>query len=173
MPAVSDVIEAGLPADAGIPEEPTGPARSVPGAAVIATGFASAAAAWMVGGLFKGIDAYVIGFLGVVIGTGLMYLARRGGTYRIAEYLALPLSALVGVLLLIPDTGDGATVGSLVSDALSRGGFLTPPGHVLPRMALPPSCAVQPGLRRRSRRGSGPVEAQARGRDPERARPRC
>jgi hypothetical protein len=94
----------------------------------IAAFLSTASAAWVVGGLFTGIQARLVGILGGLIGAGFVALANRGRRGAALQYFALPLAMVVGAVLVIPDaTGGTANLVSLVKEAITSGGLGSPP----------------------------------------------
>jgi hypothetical protein len=81
----------------------------------------------MVGGLFRPFSAHLVALAGVVVGTATAALAQRGRSWSVLQWLTAPLAFLVGLLLMAPDLGGGATLSRLVSDAVHSGGLLQPP----------------------------------------------
>ncbi|HEV7680322.1 MAG TPA: transglutaminase-like domain-containing protein [Candidatus Dormibacteraeota bacterium] len=88
---------------------------------------ASAAAAWVVGGIFRDFSAHLVGLLGVLIGGGIVLLTMRrpGGAYL--QLLVIPAAALVGAVLVALDSHTGGGLTYQISQAVSGGGLLQPP----------------------------------------------
>ena len=88
---------------------------------------ATAAAAWVVGGVFRDFNAHLVGLLGVVIGGGivLLTLRRPGGSYL--QFLVIPAAALVGAVLVALDSHTGGGLTYQISQAVNSGGLLQPP----------------------------------------------
>lgn len=89
-------------------------------------------AAWMVGGIFRGTEARLVGALGVLVGGGLSYAATR---WRAAlfNYLVLPAALLVGAGLAASSTGAGtSSLPALVKDAATSSQVLQPPVDFAP-----------------------------------------
>jgi hypothetical protein len=107
----------------GAPPEPVAAVNPVPTAA--AAFLASAAAGWVMGGIFTGIGARLVAVLGAAIGAGSVALGRRS---RWGQLLALPVAMVVGAILVVPDaTGGTANLPGLVLEALRSGGLSSPP----------------------------------------------
>ena len=98
----------------------------------IAASAAAAAAAWVAAGLFREFAfAHAVALLGVVIGGGLTtlsYSTRR----PFLRYFALPAAFIAGAILVSLDARGGATLGSLVTDAVQAGGILHAPAAFEP-----------------------------------------
>jgi hypothetical protein len=88
---------------------------------------ATAAAAWVVGGIFRDFSAHLVGLLGVVIGGGIVLLTTRrpGGAYL--QFLVVPAAALVGAVLVALDSHTGGGLTYQISQAVNSGGLLQPP----------------------------------------------
>lgn len=105
-------------------------AASAPGGVLLvclAAMLASAGAAWMIAGVFDGNVARGFALMGPVAGAALVY-----GSYRLQrpgtlQYLTLPFALLLGAVAVLPDSSTGASLPSLVSDALFSGGIGQPP----------------------------------------------
>ena len=108
-------------------EQATGPPVN-PVTTTLAAAISTAAAAWMVSGIFRDFTAHFVALAGVLIGGGLVF-----GSYRIRraanlQYLVIPLSAVVGIALVAPDAQGGSNgVLGLIEDAVRQGGLLQPP----------------------------------------------
>jgi len=94
---------------------------------VLAAASSAAAAGWMVAGLFRGVLPHLVTLLGVAVGAGCVALGHRGRLGSFVQYLALPLAVVAGAVLVAPDATNGATLFSLVGDALHSAGLLQPP----------------------------------------------
>ena len=105
--------------------------------AVVSGALSAAGAAWMVGGMFRGSspinEARLVGFLGVLIGSGLVYLATRLRS-SVLQYLVLPASLLAGAVLMSSASGAG-TSSSVVSASAVRAGSSTTVGSATTRDA--------------------------------------
>jgi hypothetical protein len=130
-----------LDLDGALPAAPTDEASAGVSAvaltlAVISAALSSCGAAWMVGGTFRGPGARVVGFLGVLIGTGLVFAATR---FRAAflSYLVLPVAGLTGAVLIGSAAGAGtSSLGALVKDAATSSQVLQPPVEFAPGWRL-------------------------------------
>ncbi len=143
-PADSDVHEApdlehlaDDPADR-LPEE--GQERTVAPAAlalaVVSAALSSAGAAWMVGGIFRGVEARLVGFLGVLIGCGLVFAGTRLRS-AVLQYLVLPAALLAGAVLMSSASGAGtSSLPALVKDAATSSQVLQPPIDFAPGWRL-------------------------------------
>ncbi len=111
--------------DDDAPDDTISPAAL--GFTVASGALSAAAAAWMIGGMFRGPEARLVGLVGVVIGAGLMFAATRFRS-TILQYLVLPVSGLVGAVLIGSAAGAGtSSVPALVRDAISSSQVLQPP----------------------------------------------
>lgn len=89
---------------------------------------ASAAAAWVMAGVFEGLLARLVGLLGAAIGAGVVAGSYRFRKPNTVQFLVVPLAAIVGALLVLPDaSGGGASLPSLVVEAIRGGGLGSPP----------------------------------------------
>ena len=100
-----------------------------PAFVVGAASLAALAAAWMLGGLFRGgATPRLIAIAGVAIGSVLALASTRFPRGAAAHYLVVPVSAIVGAALVAPSaTGGTANLPGLVQEALRAGGLLQPP----------------------------------------------
>ncbi len=97
---------------------------------LIAAGLAALAVAWMLGGIFEGSLARMLGVLAVGVGVATIGLAARLSSRSSAEYLLIPaafLAAVVASIALPNATGSTGTVPELVMRAIRNGGLLQPP----------------------------------------------
>ena len=102
----------------------------------VSAALAAGGAAWMVGGIFRGAEARLVGFLGVLLGAGLVYLGIRF-RMRLASYLVLPASLVLGALLMTSASGAGtSSLPSLVKDAATSSQVLQPPIDFAPGWRL-------------------------------------
>lgn len=93
-------------------------------------------AAWMVGGIFRGSEARVVAFLGVLIGGGLSYASTRWRA-TLLNYLVLPAALLVGAGLMSSSSGTGtSSLPALVKDAATSSQVLQPPVDFAPGWRL-------------------------------------
>jgi hypothetical protein len=134
-----DLSSAGLGAgDLGSegPEDQGGVSRASLALATVSAGLSSAAAAWMIGGVFRGSEARLIALLGVLIGTGLVYLGSRLRS-TLPVYAVLPVALLAGAGLVGSAAGAGtSSLPSLVKDAATSSQVLQPPIDVAPGWRL-------------------------------------
>lgn len=94
------------------------------GAAFLAT----AAAGWMLGGIFVGSFARVVGVAAALLGAGMVWVSHRTRTPVVIQFLVLPIAVILGGVLVAPDaTGGTANLPSLVVEALRSGGLSSPP----------------------------------------------
>lgn len=106
------------------------------GLAAVSAALSACGAAWMIGGLFRGFEARLVGFLGVLIGTGFVYLATRLRS-TVMQYLVLPVALLVGALLMGSASGAGtSSLPALVKDAATSSHVLQPPIDFAPGWRL-------------------------------------
>lgn len=127
--AVDVAVPAETEADADVAGAATGrDDEGVSGRTVIASSaLASAAAAWMVAGVFGDFSAHWVALAGVVLGAGMVGLSLRLRT-GIVQYAVVPVAALAGAALVAPfASGANSSLPAQVGDALSSGGLLQPP----------------------------------------------
>ena len=94
------------------------------------------AAAWMIGGMFRGQQARGVGMLGALIGAGLIYAATRWRS-TILQFAVLPLTLLLGAALVAPAAGAGtSSLPALVKDAALSTHVLQPPIDFAPGWRL-------------------------------------
>jgi hypothetical protein len=88
---------------------------------------ATAAAAWVAGGIFRDFSAHLVGLLGVLIGGGMVLLTMRrpGGAYL--QFLVIPVAALAGAALVALDSHTGGGLTYQIAQAVNGGGLLQPP----------------------------------------------
>ena len=142
-PADLDVLEAPdldhLADDPGqhVPEDEERTVSAVTLAlAVVSAALSSAGAAWMVGGVFRGYEARLVGFLGVLLGCGLVYAGTRLRS-SVLQYLVLPGSLLLGAVLMSSSSGAGtSSLPALVKDAATSSQLLQPPVDFAPGWKL-------------------------------------
>jgi hypothetical protein len=142
-PADLDVLEAPdldhLADDPGqhVPEDEERTVSAVTLAlAVVSAALSSAGAAWMVGGVFRGYEARLVGFLGVLLGCGLVYAGTRLRS-SVLHYLVLPGSLLLGAVLMSSSSGAGtSSLPALVKDAATSSQLLQPPVDFAPGWKL-------------------------------------
>ena len=106
------------------------------GLAVVSAALSAAGATWMVGGVFRGNEARLVGLLGVLIGCGLVYAGTR---FRSAflQYLVLPAALLAGAVLMSSASGAGtSSLPALVKDAATSSQVLQPPIDFAPGWRL-------------------------------------
>jgi hypothetical protein len=109
----------------GLPAEGPGPR---PSRVALTALLASAAAAWMGGGVFQGWMARPVALLGALAGVGGVWLASK--RKPVVQYTVVPGAFILGYLaaLILPnDTGVTGTVPELVRHAISNGGLAEPP----------------------------------------------
>lgn len=93
-------------------------------------------AAWMVGGMFRGYEARLVAFVGVLLGAGLSFAATRWRA-ALLNYVVLPLALLVGALLMAGSSGSGtSSLPALVKDAVTSSQVLQPPIDFAPGWRL-------------------------------------
>ncbi|MCU1589355.1 MAG: Transglutaminase [Frankiales bacterium] len=106
------------------------------GLAVVSGALSSAAAAWMIGGVFRGLEGRLVGLLGVLIGAGLVAAATRLRS-AVLQYLVLPVALLVGAVLMSSASGAGtSSLPALVKDAATSSQVLQPPIDFAPGWRL-------------------------------------
>ena len=104
--------------------------------AAVSSALSAAGAAWMVGGLFRGFEARLIGLLGVLLGCSLVYLGTRLRS-SVLHYLVLPAALLLGAGLMSTSSGAGtSSLPALVKDAATASQVLQPPIDLAPGWKL-------------------------------------
>lgn len=94
----------------------------------LAAALACTSAAWMVTRVFHdSMLAFLVAMAGVVVGTGTMFLAERFNRSTVLQFAAFPVGGLIGAVLATTAAGPGASLPTLVQDALRGGGLLQPP----------------------------------------------
>jgi hypothetical protein len=89
---------------------------------------ATAGAGWMLGGVFTGTFARLVGVTAALLGAGMVWASHKTRTPVALQFLVLPLSVVVGAILVAPDaTGGTANLPSLIVEALKSGGLSSPP----------------------------------------------
>lgn len=102
----------------------------------LAAGLATAAAVWMVGGIFDGVAPRIVGLAATAIGTALGYAVYRFRKPWL-QYVVPAAGLVVGAALVAPDAGSGtSSLPALVGDAVRSGGFLQPPVDFAPGWKL-------------------------------------
>src|SRR5581483_4042146 len=113
------------------PEEPIQAAPEAPQinpiTACLGAILASAAAAWMVAGIFSDFAAHFVALGGVVIGGGLVLLSYRFRWASHVQFGVIPVSLLAGAALVGPDSRSPGGLAGQVSEAIHAGGLLQPP----------------------------------------------
>ena len=95
---------------------------------VLGTACTSAAAGWVLAGVFKDFAAaHAVALLGVALGSGLILLSYRLRPPALIQFLLVPLALAAGALLIAPDAHSGASMPDLVIEAVRQGGLLQPP----------------------------------------------
>ncbi len=93
-----------------------------------AVALATAAAAWLLAGVFAGALPKVVAMLAAVAGPALVAISYRTRRPAVVQYLALPIAAAAGAALVVPaTTGGSANLPSLVAEAVRSGGLSQPP----------------------------------------------
>jgi transglutaminase superfamily protein len=106
------------------------------GLAVVSGGLSAIGAAWMIGGVFRGSGARVVGVVGVLLGCGLVYLGARFRSATL-QYFVLPAALVVGAVLMGSSSGAGtSSLPSLVKDAATSSHILQPPIDFAPGWRL-------------------------------------
>ena len=92
----------------------------------------SAGAGWMCSAIFAGAFPHVIALLGALLGAGLVAVSYRSSRPSAIQLLLVPVTLVVGAILLAPYTGHGQTLPGLVSQAVRQGGLQFAPVKFLP-----------------------------------------
>jgi hypothetical protein len=93
-------------------------------------------AAWMVGGMFRGEQARLVGMLGALVGAALIYAATRWRS-AVLQFAVLPVTLLLGAALVAPAAGGGtSSLPTLVRDAATSSHVLQPPIDFAPGWRL-------------------------------------
>jgi len=104
--------------------------------AAVSSALSSAGAAWMIGGLFRGYEARLVGFLAILLGCGLVYVGARVRS-SVLHYLVLPAALLLGAVLMSSSSGAGSSsLPALVKDAATSSQVLQPPIDFAPGWKL-------------------------------------
>lgn len=102
----------------------------------LAAALATAAAAWMVGGVFDGFAPRIVGLAAAAIGSALGYSVYRFRKPWL-QYVVPVAGLLFGAALVAPDARAGtSSLPALVLDAVRSGGFLQPPVDFAPGWKL-------------------------------------
>lgn len=120
-------IDPALNVDAVKPDSTHGRAPVDPVMAALAGFLSTAAAGWMLGGIFSGSFARVVGILGACIGAGCCFLATRARKPSVPQFMALPAAIGLGVVLTYQDTTSSTNPLTLVIQAITSGGLTQPP----------------------------------------------
>jgi len=114
------------PATAAVLSAAEGEGRLPVNAAMLASGLSAAAAAWMVSGLFRGLEAKLICLAAVIVGTGVVWLSFRLRRPQALHYALAPIALVAAAIAAVP-AAQGATLPDSVVAAISNGGLLEPP----------------------------------------------
>ena len=122
---VDDLPVDDAPEPAAAPEEgaPSAPPLLTCASALLAT----AAFGWVAGSVFDGLLPRLIGLLGAVLGVAVVYLSTRVRNPSLVQYGGAAVAVVIGALLVVPFTGDGTSLPSLVVEAVRGGGLGQPP----------------------------------------------
>jgi transglutaminase superfamily protein len=102
----------------------------------LAAALATAAAVWMVGGIFDGLAPRIVGLAAAAIGSALGYSVYRFRKPWL-QYVVPVAGLLFGAALVAPDARTGtSSLPALVLDAVRTGGFLQPPVDFAPGWKL-------------------------------------
>ncbi|MDP9101734.1 MAG: transglutaminase-like domain-containing protein [Actinomycetota bacterium] len=128
----ADAVVAG----SGTPREDTDVSGAVLGMCSLSAALSGTAAAWMLGGIFRGQQARVVAGLGVLLGVGLVYLGLRLRS-TLLQYAVIPAALLLGAALVAPAAGAGtSSLPLLVKDAATSSQILQPPIDFAPGWRL-------------------------------------
>lgn len=112
----------------GPDEEPADLATVSPWLASVAAFLSTAAAGWMVAGVFTGTFARIVAVVAALLGAGMVALSYRTRTPVLLQFVVLPLAMVIGGILVAPDaTGGTSNLPGLVAEALRSGGLAAPP----------------------------------------------
>ncbi|HVV75735.1 MAG TPA: transglutaminase-like domain-containing protein [Mycobacteriales bacterium] len=85
-------------------------------------------AAWLAAHLFHSVAApFLCAALGVLLGTGLVWLSTRFERRSLLQYAAVPVLALAGAILTTTAPGGGGSLPSLINRTIHTGGLRNPP----------------------------------------------
>lgn len=102
----------------------------------LAAALATAAAVWMVGGVFDGLAPRIVGLAATAVGSALGYSVYRFRKPWL-QYVVPVAGLLFGAALVAPDARAGtSSLPALVLDALRSGGLLQPPVDFAPGWKL-------------------------------------
>ena len=112
-----------------VPQTPSLPSATPvnPVACALAAMLSAASAGWMLGGVFTGSFARVVGVLGAVLAGAILIGAFRSRAAGILTALATPVVAVVGTILASADHATALDPVSLVRSAIDGGGLSQPP----------------------------------------------
>lgn len=115
-------------------EQPPEPAPDQERAAPAPTGLTCASAllatmafGWVAGSVFAGILARIVAVSAAVFGVGVVYLSTRTRKPSLVQYTGAGAAVVVGALIAVTFTGQGADLASLVLESLRGGGLGQPP----------------------------------------------
>lgn len=83
-------------------------------------------AGWMVGGLFRGIEARLICLGAVALGAGVVAASFRTARPAVLHYLLAPIALVAAAAVSVP-VAQGATLPDSIVAAITNGGLLQPP----------------------------------------------
>ncbi|HET6910045.1 MAG TPA: transglutaminase domain-containing protein [Mycobacteriales bacterium] len=92
----------------------------------------SAGAGWMCSAVFVGAFPHMIALLGAFVGAGVVAVSYRTSRPALIQLLLVPITLVIGAILLVPYTGHGESLPGLVSQAVSLGGLQFAPVKFLP-----------------------------------------
>ena len=104
----------------------------------------TAAFGWIAGSIFTGALGRLTGLAGATLGVAVVALSTRSRRPSFVQYAGAMTAVVIGALLVLPDVSGGASLPSLVVEAVRGGGLGMPPVAFDPgwRFLLFVACAL-------------------------------
>ena len=110
------------------PEEELPPPSEGAALTCVSALLATMAFGWIAGSVFGSWSARLVGLAGAALGVAVVALSTRTRRPSLVQYAGAGLAVVVGGLLVLPDSsGGGASLPSLVVEAIRSGGLGQPP----------------------------------------------